>query len=256
MTQDKTETIEPLPPEKPYPPPYDRRALISSPSSSTWLISFTDVIALLLTFFVMIFSMINPERSIMGQIGFSLHEKESYVGDNSAGMRNDTAVQRRAAMAGKDLFYLAAVLKRNLQNYPALAAAEITENGSFLTIELPHSLLFNAGDFTIRQNVKTPLDEVFSLLSSLRNRIEIYGYTDPTPVRGTHEGFLTNWGLSQQRAASVAAMVYESGYRKSVALYGLGVDKTALQTPEMTAAQMAPLRRVEIRIHENRSGLF
>ncbi|MGM0422959.1 MAG: OmpA/MotB family protein [Pseudomonadota bacterium] len=256
MTQDKTESTEPLPPEKPHPPPYDRRALISSPASSTWLISFTDVIALLLTFFVMIFSMINPERSIMGQIGFSLHDKESYVGDASVGARDAKAVQRREAVAGKDLAYLAAVLKRNLRNYPALAEAKITENDHFLTIELPQSLLFNAGGFTVRQNVRTPLAEVFNLLGSLRNRIEIYGYSDPSPVRGAYEDFKSNWGLSQQRAASVAAMVYESGYRQSVALYGLGIDKDALDAPDMTAEQRAPLRRVEIRIHENRSGLF
>lgn len=235
------------------PPPYDRRPLLSSPASQTWLISFTDIIALMLTFFVMIFSMINPERSIMASISFSLHENESYGGTEAGGESHAAPAQRLEARAGKDLTYLAAVLTRNLQDHPSLSEARITQDGEFLKIILPQSLLFSSGRFDVREDVGPALGEIFNLLGSLRNRIEIYGYSDPVPVSRPRADFLTNWGLSQQRAASVAAMIYQSGYRSSIALYGLGVDNRAAgQGDDMTAAAMARSRRVEILIHKNR----
>lgn len=209
------------------------------PPPSVWLISFTDVIALMLTFFVLMFSMATPEKTIMDSLSFSLKEQNSYQGSTAPSERNQDPATRLQARAGKDLTYLAAILKNNFAKDEDLQDVKVTLSGEVLKITLPHSLLFASGAYRVRSDVAAPLQNVFRALSGLNNQIDVYGYTDAIPVTRERAEYQSNWGLSQQRAAAVAGLLYQSGYILPLGVYGKGAEQNASKAS-------TEARRVEI----------
>jgi len=231
-------------------PVVDRReTLMATGTSNVWLISFTDVIALMLTFFVLMFSMINPEREIYSNITYVLKNNGAFGSTEQSGLTNRDANQRIQVIRGEDLNYLASVLRQNIKGRGALYGAEIINENSRLVIRLPNRLLFDSGAHELRAGVAPELADLFTLLTNLKNAIEVYGYTDPVPVSGLQDEYTSNYGLAQQRAASIARLIYETGYRKSVGLFGI-------EENGQNADDYAEMRRVEIMIHENRGTLF
>ena len=238
--------------ELPFLSSQKKRRFAVQPEMKIWLISFTDVMALMLTFFVLIFSMISPERDMMAQIA-SVFKQQSQAGDfGDAGRFSTQEQQRKKRLTGDDLGYLASVLKERAKNNPVLQGLEIMGTEKQILIKLPQELLFSPGSYEVTEDVRPALTDFFGLLTRLQNRIEIQGYTDPAPVTRERPQYKSNWGLALQRSASVGRMVYEAGYRRQVAL--LGVANTGKADNERD--DYAPLRRVEITIHEYRDGLF
>lgn len=232
------------------PPLIDRRdVMMNSAPSQIWLISFTDVIALMLTFFVLMFSMINPEREIYSNITYVLQDNKQVASAYNMGRQSTDANQRLEIIRGEDLNYLASVLRQNIKGRGELYGAEIINEGNRLIIRLPNQLLFDSGSYDLKQTSRAPMSDLFVMLKTLKNAIEIYGYTDPSPVTQNTDAYRSNYGLAQQRAASVAKLIYETGYRRPVGLYGI-------ESSAENANDFAMQRRVDIVIHENRGILF
>lgn len=231
-------------------PVVDRRdVMMASTPSNIWLISFTDVIALMLTFFVLIFSMINPERDVYSNITYSLKENTGFGSTESMGRTASDPNQRMQVIRGEDLNYLASVLRQNISGRGELYGTEILNMDQRLVIRLPNQLLFDSGAYELRSTAERELASLFTLLKNLKNAVEVYGYTDPSPVTSGGAAYASNFGLAQQRAGSVARLIYKTGYRKAVGLYGI-------ETTDSTDIDYNDLRRVEIVIHENRNTVF
>tara|TARA_B100000686_G_scaffold355093_2_gene469818 strand:+ start:209 stop:919 length:711 start_codon:yes stop_codon:yes gene_type:complete len=214
-------------------------------TSDTWLISFTDVIALMLTFFVLIFSMINPEREILSNVPFVVTQNTSTYDLTQAGNAVDPAGQRLSAMPGENLDYLASILSANLSERPNLDTVRVVRTDDRLTLSLPQSLLFASGDFRVQPQTRADLVDMIALFNNLKNAIHIVGYTDPEPVRRPTADYQGNAGLGLLRAQSVATILKDAGYKGPLQLY-------TVQIPAKAGQNYANLRRVEIVIHKNR----
>jgi len=225
-----------------------RRFAVIQPESKLWLISFTDVMALMLTFFVLIFSMINPERDVMAQIANTFNQGTKMGDIDNAGRVAADAGERQAVSEGTDLRYLYLLLKENLENDAALTGVVLNQTSDSILIKLPQSLLFDSGSFSLKTDVGNSLAGVFSALNGLENDIEIRGYSDPEPLSTERLDYKSNWGLAAQRAASVADVLYNSGYRRDVLLYGLQDGDADTDADEYDA-----LRRVEISISADKT---
>lgn len=185
-----------------------------------WLISFSDVTALMLTFFVLLYAMAEPETktwsrmvaSLQSQFNITLgalHNPGFEAGQNIDRIHHDPAL---------DLQYLSALLDRLMENYEELGEARIHKRGDSLVVSLPSDLLFAPGDAKISAKGAKAVFVLGGTLGNISNRIEIYGHTDPRPVKSSN--YETNWDLSLARAASVAALLKESGYRRDMIVQG------------------------------------
>lgn len=223
-----------------------RRLSTIQPESKIWLVSFTDIIALMLTFFVLIFSMINPEREIMAQV-MNVFNKSQKIGDlDQSGRFASTDQQRLEIQNATDLSYLSSILNERFQTEEIFSGVVLDNKHDLIRITLPQDLLFSPGDFQVNAAVSEKLVDIFSLLKGLKNKIDIQGYTDPSPVTRPRDEYTSNWGLAQQRAASVARLLYDSGYRRHISLFGaLGQDQNLNINTE--------LRRVEVLIYAHRN---
>lgn len=191
--------------------------------SAIWLVSFTDVMALMLTFFVMLFAMSEPEKESWSDVMLSLEsELNSYYGPAlNQGPQETINLAKVNLDRALDIGYLNLLIKEIVEGNDALADAVINRERDHLVISLPDELLFDAGSSEPKDAGLRALYALGGPLTRIKNRIEIVGHTDPRPVGERNEQYDSNWDLSLARALNVAAVLENVGYDKHVTVQGL-----------------------------------
>lgn len=143
---------------------------------------------------------------------------------------------------GATLDQQAAELRGSINN-PNIS---VTNNGSYLTVNMPQDLLFAVDSASLRPDLTGDIRAVASsLLKYPNSQIEVIGHTDDTGAESY------NQDLSQRRASSVAGILINSGVPGGrIAAYGRGESQPIASNA--TASGKAQNRRVEIIIRPNR----
>ena len=219
-------------------------------ANTSWMVTFADMISLLLTFFVMLFSIstvasekledtvraleqnLNPGRQTMHTEPSSFHDIRTVYVEKAT-----------------DLVYLATVLREQMVKDPTLSRSHIVEYEGHLLISLPGDVLFERGTANITTSARRALFILGGLLENLRNQIDIVGHTDPLPSERAQ--FTSNLELSLARAIAVAEELRRFGYAKKITAYGQAdakFENLSLSIPESKRFEAA--RRVDILIRE------
>ncbi|MDH5722227.1 MAG: OmpA family protein [Alphaproteobacteria bacterium] len=187
-----------------------------------WLITFTDVMALMLTFFVLLYAMSVPEEDKWSEIStalsneFNKKERMPY----NPGTQDVIQIDKVDTSKALNLNYLNTLVS-DIVKKENVDGVTITNHGKRMIISLPSALLFNSGSVEVKLEGKKALFSIAGVLDRIKNRIEIIGHTDPGAINGNASGYSTNWELSLARAMSVATSLYEVGYSKDVVVRGL-----------------------------------
>ena len=213
-----------------------------------WLITFTDVMALMLTFFVLLYSMSVPVEEKWREIADSFSSKFNYeeARPNNAGSQDVISIDRIDKSRALSLKYLKALVK-NLLKANDVKDVVVFENDKRLVISLPSELLFKSGSAQINLKGKKVLFALGGALSRVKNRIEIAGHTDPRPITGTNGPYRTNWELSLARSASVSVMLRDVGYSRDITIRGLSSARFDEMSEDASVEERYGLsRRVDI----------
>jgi len=188
-----------------------------APQSTTrpgrpWLITIVDLITLLLTFFVLLFSMSKVEPQRFTEV------VQSYGGAFAPAPDDKSRVPAIKAAAGDDLNYLQAVLKAAFASSPALKDVEFRLTPQYLMLTLPVESLFApeldkslAGGFAA--GAETSVFDLGGVLSNLKNRIAVIG----TAAGAKDEA---SWSLAIARAQATANALAAAGYDQPVTVLG------------------------------------
>lgn len=238
------------------PNPADRGGILAAATSipaaggsgkgGAWMVTLTDLVALLLTFFVMLYSMMTIEQQKWHELRQSFTGATSIVGDSPVmAPQYELDLASVDAERGIDLDYLVALLRDELPDYPALAGAQVRRDSDRVVISLPGALMFEPG---VAEPVAAARDAVFAIGGTLRqldNRIVVAGHADPTGG----DPALSNWRLSLARAASVARLLRAAGYREPILVRGYGASRFAELPASLSRAErLALARRTDIMI--------
>ncbi len=212
----------------------------------SWMLTFADLSALMLTFFVMLFAMSNVETEKWDKLMAMLSRRidpEIVKRDQPGGVElGINKVFRRHAI---DLDYLATLLERQIARVPALDGALLGRTEDGLVISLPGRLLFARNSAELTDRAREGLFALGGLFHNLGNRIEVHGHADPSPVTGGF--FRSNWDLSLMRAIAVADGLKAAGYRREIVPVGLADSRYGDLPGDLPAAVRDALaRRVDI----------
>jgi len=193
-----------------------------SGGGNIWLLSFTDVMALMLTFFVLLFAMSKPKTESWSEITSALQQELNrfYGPALNRGTEDAPNVERANFSRALDITYLAAVIEAFIKENPDLGDVSIFPQTDHLVVALPHDLLFDAGAVTIKPKGVRTLYALGGVLSRIRNQIEIVGHADPSPISGEGGLYKNNWELSLARAGSVAGVMESVGYDREIIVRG------------------------------------
>ena len=187
-----------------------------------WLITFTDVMALMLTFFVLLYSMSTPQEDKWEDIVDSLSYNEDIYDSaaRDAGTQDYISLDKIEKSSALEPGYLK-VLIENMLLERKISGIIMIENQDRLVISLPSQLLFDSGVADMNDAGRKLIFELGGVLSRVKNRIEVIGHADPIPIRSQVGQFDSNWELSLARAASVSNALRDVGYQRPMTVRGL-----------------------------------
>lgn len=207
-----------------------------------WLITFTDVMALMLTFFVLLYSMSAVEEDKWEDISSALSSEftRTYSRPLDSGINDVIQIDRVRSSRALDLKYLYSVLG-DILKAEGLNEVTLVPQNDRLVISLPLDTVFEEGTSQVKGTGKRTLFILAGILNRVRNKIEIIGHTAPG------EGNGTDWQYSLQRAASLASAFREVGYDRPLTTKGRaqGLYKTLPDTMS-GEERLQNVRRVDI----------
>jgi chemotaxis protein MotB len=216
-----------------------------------WLITFADLVTLLLTFFVLLLSMATLDRSILREIAVSIVGAEGLSPSKGAGkipakfqfveqeIEKPTTVFQHLHRI-KDILFPDEVLPEGMARSTLEQNLEILQRPEGVALVLSDDLLFATAESELQEENKKVLSEFALFLATVPMPVNISGYTDNVPG-----GIKDNYTLSAERALSVLTYFLEFGFapeRFSVSAYGEKFPLADNATPEGRAKN----RRVEI----------
>lgn len=219
-----------------------------------WLITFVDLVSLLLAFFVMMFSMTSPKAPEWEAFTASLrsaflNRPVSRAADAELPKTADSEDPGR----GFDIGYIGRLLETAMRREPVLRDATVRAVGGTLVLSMPTDVFFASGGATMQPAGDTALFVLAEALSNLDNRIDIVGHTDPRPITEAGGRFRSNWELSLARALAVSESLKRSGYRKPIEVRGLADGKFSEIDGTLPLEQRQRMaRRVDLVIHQER----
>lgn len=218
----------------------------SPPTDRAWLVVFTDLVSLMLTFFVLLFSMssvqIDRWKEMVDALSQSLNPIREKVETPPAAQYNIATIFLKRAV---NLDYLGAVLGDMVAQDPVLARGRLLGLEDRLVVVLPGDLVFDPGGAAISERGRQALFVLGGVLRNVGNQIGVNGHTDGAPPP-EGSGFPSNWELSLARAVAVANSLKRSGYTDDILAYGYA-DSRSGQLPDLPADERRSLaRRVDV----------
>lgn len=244
-----------------------------------WMVTYSDMVTLILVFFILLFSMSQIDLAKFEAISESFrnrnvleffpsavpldHPTEHTSNLESGEQTNefDTPTQlpdindwdRESDQSGEDS------LDKLLENVDGflvehdlnnVITANRTERGVVLVLQ--ESILFDSGEAEIIESGKPFLEKVGSLLLEIPNNVKVEGHTDSRPISNFR--YPSNWELSGARASSVIRyLIYENDFSHD-RFSAVGYADTRPLVPNTNAANWSKNRRVEIVILEESLG--
>lgn len=233
-----------------------RRGDVSPPeeNAQAWLVSFTDVMALMLTFFVLLFSMSHPRTNEWSEMTAALKGELYTVRGwiNSGGPLDVINIGRIERNQALPINYVYSLLETVIRDNDALKNVTVEQYAGRVVLALPEAFLFEENGADILDEGAQALYALGGALSRLRNKIEVVGHVEPLSA-AEKNSYDNDWELSMMRAARIAAILKNVGYEKDITIRGMGAGRyQELAGSTGNQADLAQLsKRVEVVIMEH-----
>ncbi|MEK0313812.1 flagellar motor protein MotB [Cohnella sp. 56] len=247
----------------------NRRKRSGHENHERWLITYADLITLLLIFFIIMYAMsqidIKKYDSLAKSLQLEFHRADSII-EMGSGLEGGTDVAKYDTppptatpppSAAADLD--AEIAKRReqaLQDLLKVIETYVRENKlqqdvfvgdtpQGIAIRLSDRFLFDLGKADLKPEARPALDKLSSLFTKLDTTISIQGHTDNLPIQ-PGSAFQDNWGLSSGRALSVLRYFVDSRKLPEKLFEIAGYADTRPVAANDTEANRQKNRRVEI----------
>jgi len=189
-----------------------------------WLVTFTDIMGLMLTFFVMLFAMSTPDQKPFAEMTSALQSEFNrfYGKILNAGPEDSIDISRIDYDRALDIKYLEALMGSLVDRNDFLkTTVTLMPQETHLMMSLPEEMLFDVGKAEIKEGSTKALFALGGAFSRMKNSMELVGHADPRPVEAVKGSpYESNWDLSLARAVAVAAALDKVGYNQPVAVRG------------------------------------
>jgi len=209
-----------------------------------WMVTYGDMMSLLLTFFVLLVSMSSIQESkfkqalgsLLGALGVMRFDKSAIEFDR-------LPIPNRYKNELRRLRNEVRLFRNYLKIHALESAITVKETDEGMLIRLTGPFLFASGSDEISQEGRDVLKVVAKLLSTTTAPVRIEGHTDNLPVKRGR--FRSNWELSTARAIAVLKFLNNNGI-PGTRLSAAGYGEFKPIVPNDNAENRKRNRRVEI----------
>ncbi len=221
-----------------------KRKIFHHDNTDRWLLTYADLITLLLAFFIVMYSMSRLDAKKFGEVTAEL--QAVLKGGNNAVLRfkdKQSSKGHGVLKIGK-LKMLQQLIDKKFEQVDKQKKikTEITERG--LVVHIMETALFDEGSEKLRNAALNVLDLIYAEIKDTKNHIRIEGHTDDRPIKNVN--FTSNWELSVARATSVVEYFVESHNFPAERISALGYGEFRPMVPNTSIENRAQNRRVDV----------
>jgi chemotaxis protein MotB len=224
--------------------------IIEDEDEATWLVTYADLMTLLLVFFIIMYAISSLNllkfRSALASIQFSSGQTNSGIGlleivkpeqlDKKVSLADLTGLKSREKEMLGDIDDL--IQKKQLGEH---IIAKISEGKIY--IQIRGKVLFDSGAAQLNDDAKPILDKIVGIIQDYEEfNVNIKGHTDNTPISTAQ--FASNWELSAIRATTVLKYLID-GEVSPMRLTATGYGDLLPLVTNNSAENRATNRRVE-----------
>jgi chemotaxis protein MotB len=211
----------------------------SHDNEDRWLLTYSDLITLLLGLFVILYTISKVDAGKYAEITTAL----SGVFGSPRGILtgNPVAVDQPGYSEREEI---ARDLEQALNPDGQQIPISVTQNERGVTVHIMEELLFASGNADIKQASLPALDTLAGVIKKLRNDLRVEGHTDNVPISTAQ--FPSNWHLSVSRALNVAYYLIEKHGLKQDRVSVVGYSEYHPLVPNDSPASRSRNRRVDI----------
>jgi len=236
--------------------------------AAEWLTTYSDMVTLLLTFFVLLFSMATVDKQKFQEVAYSLksafmnisrgeifynnngEDIISILDDNMPDIseeQNSTNnnENNKAGLGDSDQIsefkeqVERLILEMDLGEY-----VQIIDNKTSLILRINSVILFDLGKADIKESGKETIRKIAELMKQLDTEIIVQGHTDNLPIKTSL--YPTNWELSTKRATNVVLFLINECYLDPTRLTATGNGEYRPVAPNDTEENRQKNRRIDI----------
>jgi len=220
-----------------------RRRRKAEQVSASWMTTYSDLVTLLLCFFVMLFAFSNLDvKKFQGIMAYFQGSRGVLDGSNVIeipDLRDQEEIDLEELKSALEEYATSSNLEEEI-------TVSIDERG--LIIRFMDRVLFDPGKAELKPEAREILDTVAEILQrdEFKDKaIKVEGHADTTPV-SPKDGFPTNWELSTARATNVLRYLVEQRGIEGERISASGYSYYRPIAPNDTKENKAKNRRVDI----------
>lgn len=239
---------------------FKRRPQKPPKGAPKWMVTFSDLVTLVLVFFILLFSMSQIDMIKFKQIAESFRDNQilDYY-PSIIPMENPAEIEQMDPEEQDDLGSADRYEEQSLQNLLSEIQEYLAENGMEdiilanrtergVVLVLEEQVLFESGEAEIIGGSNAFLDKVGSLLKNIPNLVKVEGHTDDRPI--TTYRYPSNWELSAARSSSVIRYLVDHFDLDRTRFIAVGYGETRPIVPNTGPDNWEKNRRVEIVISD------
>ena len=198
-------------------------AIEESRSVPPWIITFADMVTLLMVFFILLFAIGTVEQDKWRQIKESLREALGADAIEELGTRQGLdviqtqvdeqtvhAVDEVGAMVNREMEDIISEVEEFVFKNKLSGEVRVSSDERGAVITISDVVVFPPGSADMTSRGRKTLRQVFDVLKQFNYNVKVEGHTDNTPIHTLR--YPSNWELSASRAAEVAHMLIDDGY--------------------------------------------
>ena len=223
-----------------------KRAQEEPENHERWLLTYSDLITLLLGLFVILYAMSKVDATKYAEVAAALG---GVFGGGESGKitvvkGGNGILQLPIPVIPKERDEVQKQVEEGLQNYLKAGRITLTSDERGLTLHVAEELGFASGSADPKQEMLRVLDTVSAIVLRLPHDIRVEGHTDDVPINTLM--FRSNWHLSAARAVNTAYYLIENKGVSPDKVCFAGYGEFRPLVPNSSEPNRAKNRRVDI----------
>jgi len=208
-----------------------------------WMATFSDLLSLMLTFFVLLFAMKSVDQGKLEEtLGYF---RQGGIGILRSGIDMPVMPPDTKAFDARVMKkFSPSEVQQMFNNKRIHGQVSVRTEGKGTVISVSSGVLFPSGQAVLRPEAEEILDEVVLLTQGARYAIQVEGHTDNLAIQSPL--YLSNWELSVARAGSVVRHMLKDGKLDAKRFSVVGYGDSRPLVDNRTAENRSKNRRVDI----------
>lgn len=186
----------------------DRKRKGDDVETGSWMDTYADTITLLLTFFILLYSISAVDSKKLSELSEAL--KDSLSGSTSIeklekieDLKVESSKDKQTTKEDLVKKVNKAVQDNNLQD-----VVKVREEDRGIVLQLDENILYDSGRADLKNTSINALDTITKIVNDMDNDVLVEGHTDNVPIHNSQ--YASNWELSTARAVSVVRYFVEN----------------------------------------------